>query len=650
MRANLQKILSWTGRAGIAFVIFMLLLLAADSFTTSSGLKFLAAAGVFVTGLWLSIRLLRQAVWRLRNRLIVTYVFIAMVPIVLIATLAALGGYMLINGLAIYLVTSELDRRIDSLDAAAQSIVRTAPADRPAVLRRMMELFYAEHNPGLEILLRENGKQIRYPDDGTLPAPREGWKETRGVLLRNGQYYAWSHRKTKTGDVTITAPLTGEVLAGLAPNLIVMDSRELLDKALKRGAHGSATRALPPPVNRFDLDLAPFTDIPAAVWERPGMEPDNEKNKLQILITSRISAVLAAVFNRKTDPTQQFIVTTVIILAIVFLIVELIAAMIGISMTHTITGAVHRLYEGTQKVMEGNFSHRIEVKGKDQLADLSNSFNRMAENLERLLVVAKEKERLQSEVEIAREVQSQLYPRVVPQTRSLRITAVCHPARMCSGDYYDYEVIRDSQVAIAIGDVAGKGISAALLMATLQSSLRSQLQSALEVAATAGDGGSSFVPPLLSTSHLVSRLNNQLYAYTSPEKYATFCFGIFDEPTGIFTYTNAGHLPPLLVREGVAERLDVNGTVVGAFPFTKFDESRLELKLNDLLVCFTDGITEPENEYGEMFGEDRLIDLIARSSHLNDQQIVDVVLDSVREWTATDELQDDMTVLLARRV
>jgi sigma-B regulation protein RsbU (phosphoserine phosphatase) len=649
VRASLQKIFGWTGRAGIAFFVFMLLLLASDSFAPLGGLKFLAAVGVFVTGMWLGIRLLRQAVWRLRNRLIVTYVFIAMVPIVLIATLAALGGYMLINGLAIYLVTSELDRRVDSLDTAAQSIVRTAPADRPAVMRRMTELFYSEHNPGLEILLRENGRQIRYPADGTLPEPREGWKETFGVLFRDGKYYVWSHRKTKTGDITITAPLTGEVLTGLVPKLGTVDLLESGSGAPKRVTRNSKGRTLPSPVNRFDAEVFAIVGMPAAVWEHP--EKDPKKAGSQLLILSRISAVLSSVFNRQTDDLQQGIETAVIALSIVFLIVELIAAMIGISMTRTITGAVHRLYEGTQKVMEGNFSHRIEVQGKDQLADLSNSFNRMAENLEKLLVVAKEKERLQSEVEIAREVQSQLYPRVVPQTRSLRITAVCHPARMCSGDYYDYEVIRDSQVAIAIGDVAGKGISAALLMATLQSSLRSQLQSALEIAAAAGNGGTSgFSPPLLSTSHLVSRLNTQLHAYTSPEKYATFCFGIFDEPTGIFTYTNAGHLPPLLVRDGAAERLDVNGTVVGAFPFAKFDESRLELKSNDLLVCFTDGITEPENEYGEMFGEDRLIELIARSSHLNDEQIVEVVLEAVREWTATDELQDDMTVLLARRV
>jgi|HubBroStandDraft_4_1064222.scaffolds.fasta_scaffold21575_3 sigma-B regulation protein RsbU (phosphoserine phosphatase) len=632
------------GRAGISFLAFLLLFIGLDYFAPLSGFKFLAAVGLFVTGIWLAIRLLRKAVWRLRNRLIVTYMFIAVVPIVLIAALASMGGYLLISQLAVYLVTSELDRRIESLDTAADSIVRTAAADRPVVMRRMTELFYGEHNPGLEILVRDGSTLTRYPDSGKLPAPRREWKDTRGVLLREGRIYAWSHRRTDTGDVTVVAPLTGDFLAGLMPNLGAVN---FLESRGGREMHSSTKHTLPPPLNRFDREVHWFATIPAALWDEPGKEAEGPI----VAVHSRISAVLSTVFNRKTDPAQQFFQWALIAVAIIFLVVEAVSMIIGVSMTRTITAAVHRLYEGTQKVMEGNFSHRIEVKGKDQLADLSESFNRMTENLERLLVVAKEKERLQSEVEIAREVQSQLYPRVVPQTRTLRLTAVCHPARMCSGDYYDYEVIRDSQVALAIGDVAGKGISAALLMATLQSSLRSQLQSALEIAATAGNGaGGDSLLPLLSTSHLVSRLNNQLHAYTSPEKYATFCFGIFDEPTGIFTYTNAGHLPPLLVRGGVAERLDVNGTVVGAFPFAKYDESRVELKPSDLLVCFTDGITEPENEYGEMFGEERLIELIARSSHLNDEQIIEVVLETVREWTATDELQDDMTVLLARRV
>jgi len=635
------------GRAGIVFLAFLLLFCVLNFFAPQSAMTLVAELGVFVTAIVLAIRLLRKAVWRLRNRLIVTYMFIALVPVVLIALLVSLGGYILINQLAVYLVTSELDRRVESLDTAADSIARSAPADRPILMRRMTELFYSERNPGLEILVRDSGKSIRYPDDGTLPPAPEGWKNTRGVLVRGGQFYAWSHRKMKTGDVTITAPLTGEFLAGLVPTLGIVEFLESRGGATKRVTRGAGSRTLPEPVNRFDREWILIGTIPAAVWERP----DGDGEQPIVAVHSRISAVLSTVFNRTTDPTQQFFQWAVVFFAIVFLVVEIVSMIVGISMTRTITGAVHRLYEGTQKVMEGNFSHRIEVQGKDQLADLSESFNRMTENLERLLVVAKEKERLQSEVEIAREVQSQLYPRVVPQTRTLRLTAVCHPARMCSGDYYDYEVIRDSQVALAIGDVAGKGISAALLMATLQSSLRSQLQSALEIAATAGNGGGiGGLQPLLSTSHLVSRLNNQLHAYTSPEKYATFCFGIFDEPTGIFTYTNAGHLPPLLVHHGVAERLDVNGTVVGAFPSAHYDESHVELKPSDLLVCFTDGITEPENEYGEMFGEDRLIELIARSSHLNDEQIIEVVLESVREWTATDELQDDMTLLLARRV
>jgi phosphoserine phosphatase RsbU/P len=261
----------------------------------------------------------------------------------------------------------------------------------------------------------------------------------------------------------------------------------------------------------------------------------------------------------------------------------------------------------------------------------------MTENLAHLLMVAKEKERLQSEIEIAREVQNQLYPRVTPKTKSLRLTAVCRPARIVSGDYYDYECIHDTHVALAIGDVAGKGISAALLMATLQSSLRTQLNN------STGQGP-------LSAARLVSQLNQYLYANTSPEKFSTLCLGLYDEADSSFIYTNGGNVQPALVRGSTAHRLDVNGTVVGAFPFAEYSESRIALEPNDLLVFFTDGVTEPENEFGEMFGEDRFLDLVVRNAHLGEDDIVQAVIASVRAWTGSDELQDDMTLLLARRV
>jgi sigma-B regulation protein RsbU (phosphoserine phosphatase) len=296
--------------------------------------------------------------------------------------------------------------------------------------------------------------------------------------------------------------------------------------------------------------------------------------------------------------------------------------------------------------MEGSFSHRITASGRDQLADLSRSFNTMTENLERLLAVAKEKERLQAEVEIAREVQEQLYPKTIPTLKSVSVIGLCHPARMVSGDYYDYQKLAGNKLAIAIGDVAGKGISAALLMASIQSAMRMELRASLELASPSPTplNGSR-----LSTARMVSELNQQLHATSAPEKFATFFFALYDEDSRIVTYTNAGHMPPILIRDGGSTLLDINGTVVGAFPFSQYDESKIELRSGDLLVCYTDGITEPENEYGEMFGEERLIELVAKHSERDDRQIIETVMESVRQWTGAPELSDDMTVLLVRK-
>jgi sigma-B regulation protein RsbU (phosphoserine phosphatase) len=388
---------------------------------------------------------------------------------------------------------------------------------------------------------------------------------------------------------------------------------------------------LPPAASGFDTEVVWFATVAAMDWETPGKTSD-----LVLSGLTRVSAVLSTVFNRKADLLQEFLEFTLIAGLVVFLLVEMVCWVIGITMTRNITGAVHHLYDGTQRIMQGDFSHRIEVRGNDQLAELGVSFNRMTENLARLLAVAKEKERLQSEIEIAREVQNQLYPRAAPQTKSLRLTAVCRPARIVSGDYYDYEITRDTYVALAIGDVAGKGISAALLMATLQSSLRTQLNGN-------GDG-----PP--SAARLVTQLNRYLYANTSAEKYSTLCLGLYHETDGSLLYTNGGNVPPALVRGTVVTRLDVNGTVVGAFPFSEYGESRIVMEVGDLLVFFTDGVTEPENAYGEMFGEERFLDLVARHAHLGEEEIVRTVIESVREWTGSEELQDDMTLLLARRV
>jgi sigma-B regulation protein RsbU (phosphoserine phosphatase) len=400
--------------------------------------------------------------------------------------------------------------------------------------------------------------------------------------------------------------------------------------------------SLPVAANRLDVPAGWITRYNMCEWSRPGRH-----YKAGVAARTRLSVIIGRIFATTTGEatTGQFAIGLLISIGVLFLIVEFVSLIIGASLTRTITGAVHDLYVGTQRVIEGDFSYRIPVIRNDQLAELTTSFNVMTGNVERLLGVARENERYQAELEIAREVQNQLYPRTVPHTRTLRITAVCQPARMVSGDYYDYQCLEGNRLALSIGDVAGKGISAALLMATLQSAMRAQLRSTREIAGA----GNRQVLTELSTAELVTELNHQLYAFTSPEKYATFCLGIYDDDSGDLTYTNAGHLPPILFRDGRHTRLDTNGMVVGAFPFATYDESHLRLASGDLLVWYTDGITEPENEYGEMFGEERLIDLIERNADRDDEKLISMVLDSVRQWTGSPELFDDMTLLLARR-
>src|SRR5262249_51345483 len=353
-----------------------------------------------------------------------------------------------------------------------------------------------------------------------------------------------------------------------------------------RGApsfHDLRSRRVPPPVNLFDIELTWYSPL------------TYESHPYGLIVRSRPSAVLGTIFGQRMDWGQNMLIFAIAV-ACLFLLVQLGSIVVGVSLTRTVTLAVHELYEGTQKVKEGDFSHRIAVRGTDQLAELSLEFNRMTENLQRLIAGEKERERLHSELEIARDVQGRLFPKTALSLESLLVGGVCHPAQHVAGDYYDFLRLEDSSMAMAIGDVAGKGISAALLMATIQSAMRSQL-------ARSGPK---------SPAQVVTAPNRQSYRSTAPEKYATCYFGLFDEATGLLTYTNAGHPPPILLREGAAQKLDITGTVVGAFPFSRYEEKQLSLRSGDLLVAYTDGVTEPENAYGEMFGEDRLVDVLLR--------------------------------------
>jgi sigma-B regulation protein RsbU (phosphoserine phosphatase) len=261
----------------------------------------------------------------------------------------------------------------------------------------------------------------------------------------------------------------------------------------------------------------------------------------------------------------------------------------------------------------------------------------MTEHIQALIVEVKEKERLENELAIARDVQSQLFPKEIPKLKTLELWGGCQPARTVSGDYYDFVSLETNRAALAIGDISGKGISAALLMAHIQSALRSQLMQRNGHCET-------------SPASVLNILNNHLYTSSAPEKYATFFLGLYTDDGGRLIYTNAGHLAPMLVRRGEVHRLSGEGFPVGLFPGVQYDEQAMSLEPGDLLVGFTDGVTETPNGTGEEFGEQRLTQLLAQNCEKPLDKIAGEISASVAAWSGGVERHDDTTLLLARRV
>jgi len=648
MGARLKLFYRKLGRIEKTFILLVVLDAVLADAAPTSFIGLLLTFAVWIAGFVVAIRLarigVRKLIWRLRNRLIVAYAFIAMVPIALILALVLVSTYGLTGQVALYLIDSELDRRTSILKGSAATILETPPERRAEVVQRTQD-FTQRFFPSTEILVRESS-DYHYPASSTITAPPAGWNDANGIIAKDTQLYSWAHVRSGSTEVTIMAPLSREFLSELLPGIgqVNLDFSES-GGGLRSAPAGTAPAASIPPKNNFlDMQVNWGSLVPVMFWNSPG----NKNNRGLLLVHTRMSAVLSTVFANNISLGDmaygQVIWALFLVTVTLFLIVELVSLVIGVSISRTITSAVHELYVGTRRIKEGDFSHRIPVRGDDQLAELGASFNTMTENLERLIVVAKEKERLESELEIAREVQSLLFPKDVPDLKTLTLTGVCNPARVVSGDYYDF-LRFDSSVALAIGDVAGKGISAALLMASIQSTMRMQLTAGLP--GMAGDGGAGCP---LSTAVMVSRLNKLLYANTSAEKYATFYFALYDEKTQTLTYTNAGHLQPILLRKGVPELLEVTGTVVGAFPFASYEERKIQLASGDVLVAYTDGMIEPENEYGEMFGEQRLTDLLAKNADRDSPEIIARTMEAVLQWSGdATELSDDMTMLIARR-
>jgi phosphoserine phosphatase RsbU/P len=450
-----------------------------------------------------------------------------------------------------------------------------------------------------------------------------------------------------------------------SPNPPSQDSSFVIGPGVARERSWIVGGVEPAPVNVADLPVRFTSTEPVVDWD------SGERDNVLISVESRPSLLYDRLFGASLSGFITSVLrVALVVLCVLFALMELLALWMAIRLSRTITASVADLYNATQHIDRGDLNYRIGVQRTDQLAELSRSFNTMTASLQRLLVEQKEKERLQNEISIAQEVQANLFPLHARGVANLDLHGVCRPARSVSGDYYDFLLFheeahagmasrRETGVGIAIGDISGKGISAALLMATLHSAVRAYRFASEELvysessvagltASREGRGGDRD-ELFQSPGRILSLLNRHLYRSTQPEKYATLFLAHYDAPSAKLTYSNAGQLPPLVLsRNGSIRRLDKGGTVVGLMDGMHYDEDSFQMQPGDILVAYSDGVTEPENDFGE-FGEGRMMEVVARYRdqplHIISAQVM-LALDA---WIGADEQPDDITLVLARQ-
>ncbi len=245
------------------------------------------------------------------------------------------------------------------------------------------------------------------------------------------------------------------------------------------------------------------------------------------------------------------------------------------------------------------------------------------------------RERLSRELEIAREVQERLFPQQLPEIADLDYDGACRPALGVGGDYYDFLPLAGGRLGIALGDVSGKGIAAALTMASLQASLRAEVSRA-----SSEVGG------------IVATVNRLLHGATAQSRYATFFYAQYDPAKRELVYVNAGHNPPMLFHTCQAncnpKRLEAGGTVVGLIPSVTYSDAAVAMEEGDLLVLFTDGITETMNGADEEWGEASLIETVKKCQDCCPRDVIAHVMRAADEFAAGAEQHDDMTLVVLR--
>ena len=609
-----------------------------------------------------------RLLWRVRRKLILSYIFIGVVPVLLVAVFFTLGGLLFFFNVSAFMLRNHVESVVEGAQFLAQAAAPTLGG-----------VSVAQLTPGLAA--RQSAAASRYPlvsyslvptdrlcgGDSSAPAP--------GIVTG-----PWSHVEAPrtiptwvpcsgfAGLITYPAEsgtrLAARAIAwppGMRAALIVdipfgdalirrfhdemgitIDAYSLVELSDRvRAADGSRRGRL---VNlrlgeqQEPLGWVAFLDY--TDWTTGEMSP--------LTVGFRVGP--AAVYRYLSGPSfapldnynlGQIFLLLLAVIAGLFLIIQAVALLMGLSLARSITGSVHELFAGTERVRRGDFVHKIAIRSRDQLGELAGSFNSMTASIEGLLREKAEKERLEQELRIARSIQMSLLPQGPFNMPGLSLSGHCEPAREVGGDYYDFLPLEHDRLGILIADVAGKGTSAALYMAELKGLVLSLSRHHV------------------SPRQLLIEANSIISKHLDARSFITMTYAVVDLRARTMTCSRAGHCPLIYVPgpgsvSRAAQVLTPEGMVLGlqfdlGDTFDRLlEEVTLPLSRGDLFVLYTDGISEAMNPQGDCFGDQRLVELVQRHGDLTSDALRERILSEVHTFAGDAAQHDDMTMVLVK--
>jgi sigma-B regulation protein RsbU (phosphoserine phosphatase) len=587
--------------------------------------------------------ILRRLLWRIRTKMILSYLFIALAPVCLLVLFFCIAGLLGLMLVASYAVASHVERAGRELLASSRGALAALPADAPGAVRTRLQPLRADH-PHLAFALFRDGKIL--VEDGSVPRTLPAWLPGPGFagLVRDGEAEwlraVWTRDRTA---LLLQVPVDEALFAGLRDRtgvrvLSVGGYVETKDKGLTVKVEDDQN---PSDVKGRPINLPgppePWGFNSGALVEQRSW-PSGDQGLAPMAIRFHPPTLLRRLSPGTLDLGDIY-VKILLGLGASFVVLYFVPLFLGLLLARSITRSVHELSRGTAHLRAGDFRHQIPVRSRDQLGELADSFNVMARGIEDLLREQSEKQRLEEELRIARQIQMSLLPRDSVCVPGLEVAGACLPAAEVGGDYYDLLPLAPSRLGVLVADVSGKGTSAALYMAELKGLVLS-LSRIHE-----------------SPHRLLSEANRILAATMDVRSFITMTYAVVDVEARVMRFARAGHNPLLRVpaAEGRAQVLSPPGMGLGMDRGDRFDalleEMEVPLLAGDLFLFFTDGLSEAMDSGGALFGEERLAGLLQQAPAATAPEAVkEEVLGEVKRFVGDAPQHDDMTMVVLRVV